>query len=107
MSDIDGVQKIEFVLMDAIGRRTGMCCIQWKDDEDIMPKMSDPIHGRRQCKEIAEAADKSSRDEMLTVLYLTEKQGRGRDDKVEGCLPSHFRYSTVEQLWLPRRPPTD
>ena len=45
MSDIDGVRKIEYVPMDAIGRRTGMCCIQWKDDEfvDIMPRMSDPI----------------------------------------------------------------
>ena len=45
MSDIDAVRKIEYVLMDAIGRRTGMCCIQWKDDEfvDIMPRMSDII----------------------------------------------------------------
>ena len=45
MSDIDGQRKIEYVLMDAIGRRTGMCCMQWKDDEfvDIMPRMSDPI----------------------------------------------------------------
>ena len=45
MSDIDGERKIEYVLMDAIGRRTGMCCIQWKDDEfvDIMPRMSDSI----------------------------------------------------------------
>ena len=45
MSDIDGVRKIEDVLMDATGRRTGMCCIQWKDDElvDMMPRMSDPI----------------------------------------------------------------
>ena len=45
MSDIDGERKVEYVLMDAIGRRTGMCCIQWKDDEfvDIMPRMSDPI----------------------------------------------------------------
>ena len=45
MSDIDGVRKIEYVLMDAIGRRTGVCHKQWKDDEfvDIMPRMSDPI----------------------------------------------------------------
>ena len=45
MSDIDGVRKIEYVPMDAIGRRTSMCCIQWKDGEfvDILPKMSDPI----------------------------------------------------------------
>ena len=44
MSDIDGVGKIEYVLMDAIGRRAGVCCIQWKADEcvDIMPRMSDP-----------------------------------------------------------------
>ena len=44
MTDIDGERKIEYVLMDAIERRTGMCCIQWKDDEfvDIM-RMSDPI----------------------------------------------------------------
>ena len=74
MSDIDGVRKIEYVLMDAIGRRTGMCCIQWKDDEfvDIMPRMSDPIKAVGNGKEIAEAADKSSRDEILTVLYCTE-----------------------------------
>ena len=45
MSDNDGVRKIEYVLMDAVGRRTGMCCMQWKDDEfvDTMPRMSDPI----------------------------------------------------------------
>ena len=45
MSDIDGERKIEYVLMDATGRRTGMCCIQWKDDEFvyIMPRKSDPI----------------------------------------------------------------
>ena len=45
MSDIDGVRKIEYVLMDAIGRRTGMCCTQWKDDKfvDKMPRMSDTI----------------------------------------------------------------
>ena len=45
MSDIDGVRKVEHVPMDAIGRRTGRCFIQWKDDEfvDIMPRMSDPI----------------------------------------------------------------
>ena len=44
MSNIDGERKIECVLMDAIGRGTGMC-IQWKDDQfvDIMPRMSDPI----------------------------------------------------------------
>ena len=38
MSDVDGVRKIENVPMDAIGKRAGMCCIQWKDDEfvDIM-----------------------------------------------------------------------
>ena len=45
MSDTDGERKIAYVLMDAIGRRVGMCCIQWTDDEfvDIMPRMSDPI----------------------------------------------------------------
>ena len=45
MSDIDGVRRIEYVLMDAVVRRTGMCCIPWKDDEfvDTMPRMSDPI----------------------------------------------------------------
>ena len=43
MSDIDGVRKIEYVLMDSIGRRTSMCCTQWEDDEfvDVMPRMSD------------------------------------------------------------------
>ena len=45
MSDIDGMRKIEYVPMDAIGRRAGMCCIQGRDDGfvDTMPKMSDPI----------------------------------------------------------------
>ena len=45
MSDIDGVRKIEYVPMDTVGIRTGMCCVQWEDDEfvDIMPRMSDPI----------------------------------------------------------------
>ena len=45
MSDIDGVRKIEYVPMDAVGKRAGMCCKQWKNDEfvDIMPRMSDPI----------------------------------------------------------------
>ena len=45
MSDNDGVRKIEYVLMDAVGRRTGMCCMQWKDDEfvDTLPRMSDLI----------------------------------------------------------------
>ena len=45
MSDIDGKRQIEHVLMDAIGRRTGMWCIQWEDAEfvDTMPRMSDPI----------------------------------------------------------------
>ena len=33
MSDVDGVRKIEYVPMDAIGRRTGLCCMQWKDDD--------------------------------------------------------------------------
>ena len=44
MSDIDGVRKIEYAPMDAVGRRTGMCCMQWTDDEfvDILPRMSDP-----------------------------------------------------------------
>ena len=54
MSDIDGVRKIGYVLMDALGRRTGMCCIQWKDDEfvDIMPWTSDqsgPLAMKRDC----------------------------------------------------------
>ena len=41
MSDIDGVRKIEYVQMAAVGRRTSMRCVQWKDDEfvDIMPKL--------------------------------------------------------------------
>ena len=45
MSDVDGVRKIEYVPMDAIGRRTGKCCMQWKEDEfvGVMPRMSDPI----------------------------------------------------------------
>ena len=45
MSDVDRVRKIEYVPMDAIGRRTRMCCMQWKDDEfvGVMPRMSDPI----------------------------------------------------------------
>ena len=45
MSEIDGVGKIEYVLMDVIERRTGMCCTQWKDDKfvDIMPDYVRPI----------------------------------------------------------------
>ena len=35
MSDIDGERKIEYVLMDAFGRCTGMCCVQWQDDEFV------------------------------------------------------------------------
>ena len=45
MSDIDVVRKIEYALMGAVGRRTGMRCIRWKVDEfvDMVPRMSDPI----------------------------------------------------------------
>ena len=55
-------------------RRAGVCCIQWKDDEfvDIMPRMSDPIRAASNEKKMAEAADKSSRDEILAVLYCKE-----------------------------------
>ena len=88
MSDIDGVRKIEYVLMDAIGRRTGVCHKQWKDDEfvDIMPRMSDPIRAAGNEQRLLKVPTKSSRDEILTVLYCTVQQGRGRDDKVEGCV---------------------
>ena len=51
--------------------------------------MSDPIRAVGN-KKSAEAADKSSSDVILTVLYCAEQPGRGRDDKVEGCLPVTF-----------------
>ena len=48
--ECEGLQN---VLMDAIRKRTGMCCIQWKDDEFVnqMPRTS-----------------KAARREILTVL---------------------------------------
>ena len=74
MSDVDGVRKIEYVPMDAIGRRTGYVLhalerrrVRGRNAEDVRPNQ-----GRKQWKEIDEAADKSSRDEILTVLYSTE-----------------------------------
>ena len=69
------------------------------DDEfvDRMPRVSDRIRTINNEK-IAEAADKSSRDEILTVLCTVQSntEGRGRDDKVEGCLPGHFPCNNVE-----------
>ena len=51
------------MLMDTIRKGTGMCCIQWKDDEFVnqMPRTSYQPG-------IDETADKSSQEEILTVL---------------------------------------
>ena len=58
--ECEGLQN---VLMDAIRKRTGMCCIQWKDDEFVnrMPRTSYQSG-------IDETADKSSQEEIQTVL---------------------------------------
>ena len=58
--ECEGLQN---VLMDAVRKRTGMCCIQWKDDEFVnqMPRTSYQSG-------IDETADKSSQEEILTVL---------------------------------------
>ena len=37
MPDIDGERKIEYVLMDPIGKCTDMCCIRGHNAEDVRP----------------------------------------------------------------------
>ena len=80
MSDIDGVRKIEYVLMDAVGRRTSMCCIQWKDDEfvDVMPRMSDPIRAVGNEKRLPTLPTKAA--VMRSSLYCTEQSDKEEDE---------------------------